>query len=223
MGYTFTEFFYIWGFLCLYIGYTHNTPFILDIPITHPVFVNMYAFSGSFNSPGWLLETFVFQRGPYSSILRFLLCPQVLVCFSDGIPFKRYALTFRFGSVQRGSWSTGRGMGLALGTVGVLRDLREILEWIPLRGSWADFLLKSWAQSTETMPLFIFICFFPNISLAYGHGGPTYYSWCCWREIGFSNSILHNWCSWALKTALLFHHGIDHCGMQFNCDTLGDE
>lgn len=74
---------YIWDFLwpCM------NTPvphFLLSLVAK---FVSFYVFSGSYNSPCWLLESWFLKGG---SFLWFLPCPQTLVYFSECVLFIIY-------------------------------------------------------------------------------------------------------------------------------------
>lgn len=153
-----------------------------------------------------MLETFVFQRGLYSSILRFLLAHRSLFVFLMAFPFKKLCSHFQIWQCTQRQRSTGRGMGLVLGQWGYLHICWRFWNEY-LSGVWrADFLLEVLSPVNWNHASFIFICFFPNISLPRGHGGPTSTLGAAERN-RFLLTASYTIGSWALKIALLFHHG----------------
>lgn len=118
--------------------------------------LQFYVFSGSYNSPAWLLETSLLfsRRWCYPWSVWFLRCPEILFCFSDSTPLTRLALSPEIMSVHEEPVYTVKGVvGLALGWWGCLHT--SLGDWwlSSPRGLWEDFLLKSWVESAATVSL----------------------------------------------------------------------
>ena len=138
------------------------------------------------------------RNGFRAQVCGFFPFPQILISLSSSIQLIRACPLIPHLRMCNGRYTkSGSKCGFTTrDTKGVWQPSREVFSWDFTRGLWMDFILKYWAQSTQTLLLNVlwhqYLSFLAS-SLP-SHEVPPSVFWVLWKTIVFIfSSVPHNW------------------------------